>query len=84
MLRWISENIKKDRPVKMGWSLLMKRWWGLAWDDLVMCIIRKMKSIQVERMEKGEGRPKITLIEIVKKNMPIKEVTKSMILDRIE
>ena len=49
-----------------------------------MCIIRKMKSIQVERMEKGEGRPKITLIEIVKKNMPIKEVTKSMILDRIE
>ena len=40
--------------------------------------------IQVERMEKGKGRPKITLIEIVKKDMPIKEVIENMTLDRIE
>ena len=47
-------------------------------------VLGRWSQIQVERMEKGEGRPKITLIEIVKKNMPIKEVTESMILDRIE
>jgi len=40
--------------------------------------------IQVERLKKGKGRSKITLIEIVKKYMPIKEVTGSMTLDRIE
>ena len=40
--------------------------------------------IQVERMEKGKGKPKITLIEIVKKDMPIKEVIENMTLDRIE
>ena len=34
--------------------------------------------------KKGRGRPKITLIEIIKKNMSIREVMESMILDRIE
>ena len=33
--------------------------------------------------KKGRGRPKITLVE-VKKDMSIKEVTKSMTLERIQ
>ena len=31
--------------------------------------VRKKKLIQVEGVEKGRGRPKITLVEVVKKNM---------------
>ena len=29
-------------------------------------------------MKKGRGRPKITLVEIIKKDMSIRKVTKSM------
>ena len=40
---------------------------------------------QVKGTKRGRGRPKITLVKVVKKiNMLIKEVTKRMILDRIE
>ena len=35
-------------------------------------------------MKKGRGRPKVTLVEVVKKGMLIEEVTKSMALDIIE
>ena len=34
--------------------------------------------------KKGRGKPKITLVEVVKKYMSIKEVIESMTLDRIE
>jgi hypothetical protein len=37
-----------------------------------------------EGMKRDRGRPKITLVEIVKKEMLVKEVIESMILDRIE
>lgn len=42
-----------------------------------------MILIQVEAAKKGRGRSKITLLEVVK-NMLMMEVTKSMVLDRIE
>ena len=35
-------------------------------------------------MKRGKERPKIKLVEIVKMNILVKEVTKSTILDRIE
>ena len=40
--------------------------------------------IQVERMKRGRARSKITLVEVVKKDMSIREVTKSLTSDRIE
>ncbi len=40
--------------------------------------------IQVKGMKKDRGRPKITLIEVIKKDMSIKDVTKSITSDRIE
>jgi hypothetical protein len=46
--------------------------------------VRKSELIQVEGMKKGRGRPKIALIELVKKDMSIMKITKGMILDRIE
>ena len=38
--------------------------------------------IQVEGTKKGRGRPK--LVEVIKKDMGIKGVTKSMTIDRVE
>ena len=49
----------------------MKRWEGVTWDGLVMC-----KGVWLIFS--------LILLEVVKKNMSIKEVTKSMILDKIE
>ena len=47
-------------------------------------MIRKSELIQVEGTKKGRGRPKITLVDVVKKDMSIKEVTEAMTTDRIE
>ena len=46
--------------------------------------MRKSDLIQVERMKRGRARSKITLVEVVKKDMSIREVTKRMTLDREE
>ena len=46
--------------------------------------IRKSELIQVEGMKRDIGRPKITLVEVIKEDMSIKEVTKKITLDRIE
>ena len=46
--------------------------------------VKKSDLIQVDRMKRGKERPKITLVEIVKMNILVKEVTKNTILDRIE
>ena len=46
--------------------------------------IRKSELIQVEGMKRGIGKPKITLVEVIKEDMSIKEVTKKITLDRIE
>ena len=42
----------------------------------------KRELIQVKRMEKGRGRPKVKLVELVKINMSIKEVTMNMIVKK--
>ena len=46
--------------------------------------IWKSELIQVEGTKKGRGRPKIKLVEVIKKDMLINEVTESMTLDRVE
>ena len=48
---------------------------------LIKCYLI-FKSI-VEGTEKGKGRPKITLFEIIKKDMSIKKVMRSMTSYRI-
>ena len=45
--------------------------------------VRKSEFIQVKETKKGRERPKITFV-LVKKDMSIKKVTKSMTLDSIE
>lgn len=42
------------------------------------------KFTKPKRTKKGSRRPKITLVEVTKKDMSIKEVIQSMTLDRVE
>ena len=46
--------------------------------------MRNCDLIEVEGTKTGRRRPKIALVEVVTKDMSIKEVTKSVTLDRIE
>jgi hypothetical protein len=43
--------------------------------------MRRSELIEVEIMKKSRERPKITLIEVIKNDMSIKEVTKIMTSD---
>ena len=44
---------------------------------------RKSSWSRIKERNKGRGRPKITLVEVIIKDMSIREVTESMISDRI-
>ena len=46
--------------------------------------IRKSEFIQVEGKKKGRGRPKITLVEVIKKDMPNRKVIESMTSNKNE
>ena len=50
----------------------------------INALVRKSELIQVEETKIGRRRPKIKVVKLVKNDMSIKQVTKSMILDRIE
>ena len=63
------------------------RWFGCVQRRAIKEPIRKSEVnqlIQIEGMKKGSRRPKITLVEVIKKYMLIWKVTKSMTSDRIE
>lgn len=63
------------------------RWFGCVQRRAMKEPVRKSELnqlIQVEGTEKGSRRPKITLVEVIKKYMLIWEVTKCMTSDRIE
>ena len=55
-----------------------------AWYCLKKVYIYIYSHLQVEGMKKGRGRPKITLVEVIKKYMSITGVKESMTLDRVE
>ena len=44
---------------------------------------RKSSWSRIKTRNKGRGRPKITLVEVIIKDISIREVTESMNLDRI-
>ena len=60
------------------------RWFGNVQRSASNEPVRKSESIHVEGTKKGRGRPKITLVEVIKKDMSTRGVTKSMNLSRIE
>ena len=46
--------------------------------------MRKSELIQVKGTQRVRGRPKITLVELIKNEISIEKVRESMTLDRIE
>ena len=53
------------------------KWFSHVQMRVINALIRKNEFIQVERIKKDRGRPKISLVEIVNKDMSIKEATEN-------
>jgi hypothetical protein len=49
-----------------------------------MHLVRNSDLIQVKRTKKGGGRPKLTLVKVVKSDVLIEEMAETMNLDMIE
>ena len=49
------------------------RWFSHVQRRTINAIVRKSELIQVEGTRKGRGRPNITLIKVIKKDMSIKK-----------
>ena len=64
------------RPCWTQISLVQKR--------IKNALLRKTMLIYVERMKKSRGRPKITLVEVIKKDMPNRKVIESMTSNKNE
>jgi len=56
---------------------------GYLW-RVINALVRKSELIQVEEMKKSRERRKITLVEVTKKDLSIKEVIENMTSYRIE
>ncbi len=59
-------------------------WFGHVQRRVIHAPMKKCNLIQVKGMKRDRWRLKITLMEVVKRDMLITEVTKSTILDKIE
>jgi hypothetical protein len=79
MLRWINGNTRKARlrnedihlkigvvPIDENMRESLLRWFSHVQRRLINAPVRKSELIQVEGTEKSKGRPKITLIGVVK------------------
>ena len=88
MLRWISKNKQKDKIQNENFLLKDRsdpNWWKderemleMVWSCLEesdYCTNEKEWVNSSGRNKKSRGRPKITFVEIIKKDMLIKEVT---------
>ena len=99
MLRWIIGNTREDKIQNSKWGNSFKdrddpyRWknWGESLEivdhfqkRVIYALGKKSELIQVNGVKKDKGRPKITLIEVVKKNMLTKEVAESTTSNKIE
>ena len=89
MLRWIS-GTQKDRIRKIRLKIKGSPYWWkdegtknhLRWFDHVKRrvsneLVRNSELIQVEGTKRGRGRQKITLVEVIKKDMSIREIIES-------
>ena len=53
------------------------KWFSHVQMRVINALLRKNEFIQVERIKKGRGRLKITLVETVKKDLSMKEATEN-------
>ena len=56
------------------------RWFGHVQRRVTNALVRKRKFIFVEGTKKGRGRPKLTLVKVIKIDMSIKGVLENMTL----
>ena len=97
MLRWMSGKTRKDKirnefirgglgvaPIgdKMRESRL--RWFGYVQQRPMTAPVRRSETIQVEGARRNRGRPKLTWVEVVKRDMASCNLTADKALNRAE
>ena len=97
MLRWMSDKTRKDKirnefihgslgvvPIgdKMRESRL--RWFGHVQRRPMTAPMRRSETIQVEGAKRTRGRPKLTWVEVVKRDMAACNLTVDRALNRAE
>ncbi len=97
MLRWMSGKTRKDRirnesirgslgvaPIgdKMRESRL--RWFGHVQRRPMTAPVRRSETMQVEGARRTRGRPKLTWVEVVRRDMAACNLTADMALNRAE
>ena len=82
-MKW--RNLPKDRGSPYWWKDEGESYWfSHVHRKATDAPVRKSEFIQVEETKKGRGRPKIILVEVIKNDMSINGVIKSMNLDKAE
>jgi len=97
MLRWMCGKTRKDRirneiiREKVGATKIEDkmrenrlRWYGHIQRRHLDVPVRKSDRIVVSGEARGRGRPKLTWVEVVNKDMRIMNVTEHMVLNRAE
>ena len=95
MLRWMCGKTRMDKvknedirslvgvaPIedKMGENCL--RWFGHIGRRPLDVLVRRVEKIDIEQGKKLRGRPKMTCMEVVKKDMKLLELEERMAADR--
>ena len=60
------------------------RWFGHVQRRPMTTLVRRIKTIQVEDARRTRGRPKLTLVEVVKRDMAACNLTADKALNRAE
>lgn len=97
MLRWMCGKTRKDRirnenirervgvaPIEDKMRENRLRWFGHVQRRPLTAPVRKSDIVQIEGNARGRGRPKLTWVELVKKDMVACDLTEEMTLNRAE
>ena len=97
MLRWMCGKTRRDKirnelickmievaPIEEKMRENRLRWFGHIQRRPINVPVRKSDVIHIEGNDRGRGRPKLTWIEIIKKDLVWCSLTDIMALDRVE
>ena len=95
MLRWMCGKTKMDKvrnedirslvrvaPIKDEMRENRLQWFGHIGRRPIDALVKRVEKIDIEQGKKLRGRPKMTLLEVVTKDMKLLELEKRMMADR--
>ena len=95
MLRWICGKTRMDKvrnenirslvgitPIEDKMREHRLRWFGHVGRRPIDAPVRRVEKIDIEQVKKLRGRPKMTWLEVVTKDMKLLELEERMVTDR--